>query len=160
MASKAKKSKLGGRQFQQSWTEEYGFIPSDGKALCVLCGETVVSRTFSVKRHFETTHANDTKLPKSPDELKQFLKQAVDRHRDNTKKSSAVMKLFTESATSQTAASYEVARVIASHGKPFADGPYLKEFCIALVGSFCASKQEKDSMLQKVRDVSLSDSTI
>jgi hypothetical protein len=45
--------------FQEQWTTEFGVIENSNKALCCLCSETVVSRTFNVKRHFEKNHKND-----------------------------------------------------------------------------------------------------
>ena len=42
--------------FKSWWTEEYGKISSNDKAVCVLWCNKVVSRTSSVKCHFETNH--------------------------------------------------------------------------------------------------------
>ena len=53
---KLKLSSSSSRGFQSCWTEEYGMISSDDKAVCVLCCNKVVCRTSSVKRHFETNH--------------------------------------------------------------------------------------------------------
>jgi hypothetical protein len=46
------------RIFEQ-WATESRVIEKNNKALCFLCSETVVSRTFNVKRHFEKNHKND-----------------------------------------------------------------------------------------------------
>ena len=46
------------RAFQKYWTEKFGVIRKDNKALCIFCFETVVCRTSSVKRHFESVHNN------------------------------------------------------------------------------------------------------
>ena len=53
---KLKLSSSSSRGFQNWWTEEYGMICSDDKAVCVVCCNKVVCRTSSVKRHFETNH--------------------------------------------------------------------------------------------------------
>ena len=45
-----------GRLFQEDWTKVFGVIERNRKALCILCGQSVVCRTSSVKRHFESTH--------------------------------------------------------------------------------------------------------
>jgi hypothetical protein len=61
MFSVPKKQKLNkdsGRIFQERWTTEFGVIEKNNKALCCLSSETVVSRTFNVKRHLEKNHKN------------------------------------------------------------------------------------------------------
>ncbi|MBN3284796.1 GTD2B protein, partial [Polyodon spathula] len=76
--STIKKAKLqtdSGRSFQEGWTETFGMVDSKGKALCVICNESVVYRTSSVKRHFDTNHKNITDLNES--ERKEFLQRAM-----------------------------------------------------------------------------------
>ena len=46
------------RVFQKYWTENFGVIEKDNKALCIFYFETVVFRTSSVKRPFESVHIN------------------------------------------------------------------------------------------------------
>ncbi|XP_013358567.1 PREDICTED: uncharacterized protein LOC102022594 isoform X3 [Chinchilla lanigera] len=70
----AKKAKLkpdSGRSFQQAWTESFGVIERNGKALCILCSESVVCRTSSVRRHFDTNHKSVAELGET--ERKEFL---------------------------------------------------------------------------------------
>ena len=45
------------RVFQKYWTEKFGVIEKV-KALCIFCFETVVCKTSSGKRHFESVHNN------------------------------------------------------------------------------------------------------
>ena len=52
--SKAKTDSI--RSFQSACTDSWGMIESNGKALCILCKDSVVCRTSSVKRHFESSH--------------------------------------------------------------------------------------------------------
>ena len=63
-----------GHKFQPYWTEKFGMVESNGKAMCVLCENKVVCRTSNVKRHLETCH---TDLPLDESEKKQFLKRNV-----------------------------------------------------------------------------------
>ena len=42
--------------FHECWTNQYGVIERNSKALCILCKEQVVSRTWNVKRHCEANH--------------------------------------------------------------------------------------------------------
>ena len=55
------------RVFQKYWTEKFGVIEKDNKALCIFCFETVVCITSSVKRHlkvFMITKTNKTEEEK------------------------------------------------------------------------------------------------
>lgn len=44
------------REFQNSWTEDYGMVKKGVKAVYILCSTTIACRTLSVKRHYETNH--------------------------------------------------------------------------------------------------------
>ena len=76
------------RQFQESWTTDFGFICRNDRAVCTLCCENVVCRTSRIKRHFETKHK---KLFKDDSEKHEALKKAVSRYE---KQSSIFKKLF------------------------------------------------------------------
>ena len=58
--------------FRSWWTEDYGMISSNDKAVCV---NTVVCRTSSVKRHFETNHKNLNL--KTKEEQKEVISEAL-----------------------------------------------------------------------------------
>jgi len=49
-------SSCSSREFQNSWIEDYGMVKNGDKAACILCSTTIVCRTSSVKRHYETNH--------------------------------------------------------------------------------------------------------
>ncbi|KAH9510637.1 hypothetical protein DERF_009153 [Dermatophagoides farinae] len=79
MASSIKKSKLSetccSRKFQAWWTDRYGMIEKDNKVICVLCCTTLVCRTSSVKRHYETNHK--FLLGRSVEEQKEYISRAL-----------------------------------------------------------------------------------
>lgn len=59
MASTSKKRKISeeNRSFQEKWTEQYLCIQSGGKALCLVCQETIsVLKEYNIKRHYITKH--------------------------------------------------------------------------------------------------------
>ena len=58
------------RKFQKRWTEQYGVIAKNNKALCILCLKTAVCRTSSVRTHFESVHNElNTKTEEEKKEL-------------------------------------------------------------------------------------------
>uniref|UniRef100_H2Z3U0 DUF4371 domain-containing protein n=1 Tax=Ciona savignyi TaxID=51511 RepID=H2Z3U0_CIOSA len=61
------------RSFQESWTSYFGFVSRDERAVCALCCQSVVCRTSSIKRHFETKHE---KSFKDDAEKRESLKKA------------------------------------------------------------------------------------
>ena len=105
MSSENRKQKLSSsssRGFQSWWPEDYGMISSNDKALCVLCSDTVVCRTSSVKRHFETNH-KDLNL-KTKEEQKEVISKAVKERKIQSSK----LKIFISGSSNVTAASYIV----------------------------------------------------
>jgi len=44
--------------FHEKWSVDLGVVQKNNKALCCLYIGTVVSRSFNVKRNFETIHTN------------------------------------------------------------------------------------------------------
>ena len=116
MSSENKKQKLSSfssRGFQSCWAEDYGMISCNDKALCVLCSDTVVCRTSSVTRHFETNH-KDPNL-KTKEEQKEVISKALKERKTQSSK----LKKFIGGSSNVTTASYIVSNEIAKHGKPF-----------------------------------------
>ena len=142
------------RPFQPSWTELYGFVPSSGKALCVLCNDVVVNRTSSVKRHFSTLHL--AHIPTNEAEKLEYIKSAVAKF----SRQKSVLHAFVSKDNKRTEASYEVASVIARHGKPFTDGEYIKDALLRVSETLFSDLKNKDEIVRRVKEVPLSDSTI
>ncbi|CAI6374014.1 unnamed protein product [Macrosiphum euphorbiae] len=92
----------------------------NNKALCVLCSESVVCRTSSVKRHFETSHK--TLFTKSADELKCFISRAL----SNKDAQNDKLIKFVKKCDNLVSVSFDVAKSIAVGGKPFSDGDFIK----------------------------------
>ena len=69
--------------FKEDWTLNYFFTVVSGKAVCLICKDTVsVFKEYNLKRHFNTKHAGysvglsvEQKLQKSSDMIKQLTKQ-------------------------------------------------------------------------------------
>jgi hypothetical protein len=95
------------RNFQEWWTLKYGMIFKNNKPLCVLCSESVVCRTSSVKRHFETIHK--TLLTKSADELKYFISRAL----SNKDAQSDKLIKFVKKSDNLVSPSFDIAKSIA-----------------------------------------------
>ncbi|GFT64642.1 general transcription factor II-I repeat domain-containing protein 2A [Trichonephila clavipes] len=113
MASSTKKQKVQdskcSREFQTWWAEKYGIINKGDKAVCVLCSGTVVCRTSSVKRHFETNHKSFCE--KSEPEQKEIISSAI---KDRKKQSTSMFKYVSKNCHTSVA-SYSAANAIARH---------------------------------------------
>ena len=68
-------------EFKEYWTEKVGMIKKDNKALCILCSETVVCRTSSVKRHFESVHKNLSN--KTEEEQRELISRELSKTKKN-----------------------------------------------------------------------------
>ena len=108
------------RPFREEWTVEYGVIPDGEKALCTLCTEKVVTRTSSVKRHFDTKHAHE--IRRSEDRSR-YIESKVGNYRSQR----LTLGRFLKAPNNTKEASFVLSLHIARNGKPFTDGPYLKD---------------------------------
>ncbi|KAL4149839.1 hypothetical protein QTP88_003695 [Uroleucon formosanum] len=142
------------RNFQEWWTFKYGMIFKNNKALCVLCSESVVCRTSSVKRHFETIHK--TLLTKSADELKCFISRAL----SNKEAQSDKLIKFVKKSDNLVSASFDVAKSIAIRGKPFSDGDFIKMSWLDCADNLFQDFDNKDAIIQRIKDLSISRNTI
>ena len=101
-----------------------------------------------VKRHFQTNHKKYESCTGAEREQKVKQTEATLR---------AQRKCFLRAYKQQenaTAASYEVALLIAQHGKPFTDGALMKQ-CLTNVAGIISPEK-----LQDIKNVSLSRSTV
>ena len=119
-----------GRSFQEAWTESFGVIERNGKALCIICTESVVCRTSSVRRHFNTNHKSVAKLGET--EKKEFLVQLRQYH------SQSVSFCNYLSWTNYLInASFQISLCLAKHGKPSLMGILSKQrFCLGVIPFF------------------------
>ncbi|GFX47250.1 protein ZBED8 [Trichonephila clavipes] len=129
-------------------------INKGDKAVCVLCSGTVVCRTSSVKQHFETNHKSFCE--KSEPEQKELIASAI---KDRNKQSTSVFKYVSKNCHT-SAASYSAANAIARHGKPFQKGEFLKEAWLACTPSLFDDFDNKDKIIQRIKDVPLSRNTM
>ncbi|GFW01168.1 integrase catalytic domain-containing protein [Trichonephila clavipes] len=129
-------------------------INKGDKAVCVLCSGTVVCRTSSVKWHFETNHISFCE--KSEPEQKELIASAI---KDRNKQSTSIFKYVSKNCHT-SAASYSAANAIARHGKPFQEGEFLKEVWLACAPSLFDDFDNKDKIIQRIKDVSLSRNTM
>jgi len=86
-----------------------------------LCNETVISRSFNVKIHFETVNNNIFSL--SSAEKLELISQKLKFFRSQSNK----FKVTFKQNNNLSDASFSVSHCIAQHGKSLSDGEYLKE---------------------------------
>ena len=70
------------RVFQKYWTEKFGVIEKDNKTLSIFCFETVVRKTSSIKRHFESVHNNISN--KTEEEKRELISSAFSKKKKKT----------------------------------------------------------------------------
>lgn len=58
------------------------------------------------------------------------------------------------------AASFEVSKVIAQHGKPLSDGEYIKEAWLECAPFLFENLSEKEKIIQRIKDLSVSRKTV
>ncbi|XP_060864294.1 SCAN domain-containing protein 3-like [Metopolophium dirhodum] len=142
------------REFQNSWTEDYGMVKKGDKAVCILCSTTIVCRTSSVKRHYETNH--NFLLKKTNEEQKEYILQAI---KNNNLQTNTLIK-FVGSNSNIVAASSAVSNVIAKRGKPFCDGEYIKDLMLETAPFLFEDFSNKDKIMQRIKDLPITRNTV
>ncbi|GFT90729.1 DUF4371 domain-containing protein [Trichonephila clavipes] len=100
----------------------------------------------SVKRHFETNHKSFCE--KSKPEQKELIASAI---KDRNKQSTSMFKYVIKNCHTSA---------IARHGKPFQEGEFLKEAWLACAPSLFDDFDNKDKIIQRIKDVPLSRNTM
>ncbi|XP_026475737.1 general transcription factor II-I repeat domain-containing protein 2-like, partial [Ctenocephalides felis] len=149
----SKKQKLDVRGFQDCWTNEYGFIQQKDRAVCAICRESVVCRTSSVQRHFQTKHQSTFN---SNDEKCETIKKAVSCY----KKQITFFCGMTGTKAKATECSFAIAHCIAAKGKPFTDGEYIKEFFIKSAEKLFSDLPNQQTILSRIQEIPASARTI
>ena len=144
------------RVFQKYRTEKFGVIKKDNKALCIFGFETVVCRTSSVKRHFESVHNNISN--KTEEEKRELISSTFSK----TKKQADNFMNFISgrSSSNLVTAGFAFSKVIAQHGKPFSDEDYIKEAWLECAPFLLDNFSEKEKIIQRIKDLSLSRKTV
>ena len=128
--------------------EEYFFIEFNNKYICLICKESVATpKEYNFKHHYTCKKSyNSFDSAERKNEFKKLKASLASQqnifHRANN---------ISENATFAT---YEVAHLIAKHGKPFSDGEFVKECLIKAVGRLIPEKMDD------INNVSLSRQTI
>ncbi|CAI6370858.1 unnamed protein product [Macrosiphum euphorbiae] len=143
-----------GRLFHEQWTVHFGVLQNNNKVLCCLCNETVVSRSFNVKRHFETVNNNIFSL--SAEEKLELISQKVKFFRSQSNK----FKVAFKQNNNLSAASFSVSHCIAQHGKPLSDGEYLKEVFVKASNILFHDFTNKNEIIKRINDLPVSRNTV
>lgn len=143
-----------GRLFHEQWTVDFDVIQNNNKVLCCLCNETVVSRSFNVKRHFETVHNNIFSL--SAEEKLELISQKVKFFRSQSNK----FKVAFKQNNNLSVASFSVSHCIAQHGKPLSDGEYLKEVFVEASNILFHDFTNKNEIIKRINDLPVSRNTV
>ncbi|XP_013930323.1 PREDICTED: uncharacterized protein LOC106555913 [Thamnophis sirtalis] len=143
-----------GRSFREAWTESFGMIEHNGKALCTLCKESVVCRTSSVKRHFNTNHKSVAELGAT--ERKEFLEGKL----RNYHLQSPSFSDFLSKKNHLTAASFQISLCIAKHGKTLSDGDIIKTAMLSKCNSLFHDFPNRDKIVKRISEVPLSRNTV
>ncbi|CAL9685305.1 unnamed protein product [Knipowitschia caucasica] len=144
--------------FHPEWEEEYFFVYSHLKPICLICNATMaLAKKANLERHFRTVHASyERDFP-----AKTALRAT--KVRDLKGQLSARQSIFTKPKTqgkAATIASYRISNVLVKHKKPFGDGDMMKEAFLELADSLFGDFKNKPEIVKAIKDVQLSRNTV
>ncbi|KAK7896044.1 hypothetical protein WMY93_021369 [Mugilogobius chulae] len=136
------------------WEEDYFFVSSNAKLICLICNATVaIAKRGNLERHFKTTHARYEKdFP-----AKSALRSA--KVRELKAQLAAQQAIFTRplhQIKAATIASFRVANVLIRHKKPFSDSEVVKEAFLEAADTLFNDFRNKTELMKVIKDVQLS----
>ena len=151
MAKKICKRKIDSecRVFNLWWKNDYLFVQYK-KAACFICQETVaVFKEYNLRRHYESRHKDkyDSLQGQMRADKLSKLKIGLLAQQNTFVRQTQMNQLAVR-------ASFRIAQLIASSGKPFIDGEFVKKYMNTVVEEVCPEKKDI------FNTVSLSASTI
>lgn len=138
------------RAFNLQWTNDYFFVQCKEKAVCLICQEAVaVFKEYNLRRHYESRHKDkyDSLQGQMQADKLSKLKSGLLAQQNTFVRQSQLNQ-------SSVRASFRVAQLMASSGKPFTDGEFVKKCMNAVAEEVCPEKKDVFNA------VSLSASTI
>ena len=133
--------------------DQYGVVERNSKALCILCDEQVVSRTWNMKRHCETNHK--WSLEKSEEERKEYIKQELRK----ILQSKNFLK-FIGRDSNLVSASFSLTHSIVKHGKPFCEGEFLMTAFVKCASFLFDDFLNKASIIKRIEELPISRNTV
>uniref|UniRef100_A0A9J8AS26 SPIN-DOC-like zinc-finger domain-containing protein n=1 Tax=Cyprinus carpio carpio TaxID=630221 RepID=A0A9J8AS26_CYPCA len=125
------------RVFKEQWTNDYFFVQCKDRAVCIICKESVaVFKEYNLCRHHETRHKEYTSLRGHARE------DRIQRMKGGLAAQQNVFLRQTQVNQAAVRASYKVANLLATHGKPFTDGDFVKECMLAVAEEVCPDKKD------------------
>ena len=121
------------RKFNAEWRNKNLFKLANSKTICLLCQYSVAqAKEYNIKRHFETNHGE--KYSKDTIEEKA---QLADRLARNLQAQQQTLIKSSEADVANTALSFQIARILTKHQKPFSDGEMVKECLMTFAQTKC-----------------------
>lgn len=145
MPKKLKPMEASTRLYHEEWLYKFGVIEKDKRTLCIICNENITTRSYNVKRHFETTHKNLVSL--TEEEKKEYFSHKLEQYKSQT----SAFKSFLGPKNNITSASFHLANCIARHGKPLSEGEFLKEAFLECRNSLFGDLKEKDLIIKRIK---------
>ncbi|XP_075053814.1 general transcription factor II-I repeat domain-containing protein 2-like [Mixophyes fleayi] len=126
-----------GRVFQEKWTDEYFFVESNSKAICLICKELVpVFKNYNLKSHYLTRHGAQFSVYEGmcrKDKITELQKKLASEQN--------YFKKVLIQSDSIVKASYVVANLIAKKSKPYYDGEFIKQCMESVADIICPDKK-------------------
>lgn len=126
-----------GRNFNETWTNQYLFTEQNGSIICLVCQASVaVPKVSNVKRHYETKHEMKYKTFSADQRQKlvEDLKTKLATQQNTFKRVDNVSRNVTK-------ASNVITSTLLKRMKPFTDGEMVKECIDIFVDNVCPDKK-------------------
>ena len=144
--------------FHTEWEEDYFFVMSHSKCICLICKASVaLPKKTNVERHYRSVHkAYDSDFPPSSE----LRKRKVRELQSQLAGQQSLFLKPTSTAKAATEASLRVSHAIIKHKKSFQDGEMVKEAFIEAADALFRDYKNKTEIVNAIKAVQLSRSTV
>ncbi|CAB4066713.1 unnamed protein product [Lepeophtheirus salmonis] len=112
------------RKFNTEWKDKYLFTSVNTKTICLIYLNSIAqTKEYNIKIHFETNHGE--KYGKYNIEEKRKLAEKLTKNLQGQQK---VLIRSPDDDIANTIVSFEIAKILSKHQKPFSDGLIVKDY--------------------------------
>ena len=114
---------------QWKMTYEFFYVDFKRKSLCLICNETVaVMKEYNIKIYYKVKHSSMYNSFQG-----HFWSEKVYQMKQKLHGQQSLFSKGTREVDISVCVSYIIAENIAKHGKPFANGEFIKEYLLSIV---------------------------
>lgn len=122
------------------------------KAMCLICKEVVIAKSYNLNRHCQTKH-KETFEKMSPEAKAHFVEDKKIELKDIS------IKKYLNRSQIVSKVSFQITHMIIKHQKPFSEAPFVKDCITVAMNEILVHHKDKKNIMQDIQNLQLSRQT-